>query len=179
LIRRATLDRIGGIESIRGNMIDDCALAAAVKRGGGREWLGLTAETRSIRSYATVSEIGRMISRSAFSQLRHAPVLLLGTTLGLLLTFVLPPLLASFAHQPAAAFAGCAWLLMSIAYLPALRFYRAGWFWAPLLPVIASSYLACTFHSAIAYYRGTGGRWKGRVQDGNDKRPRVPQSTRT
>lgn len=171
LIRRTTLDRIGGIESIRGNIIDDCALAAAVKGSGGREWLGLTAETRSIRSYGSFTEIGRMISRTAFSQLRHSPILLLGTTLGLLLTFVLPPLLLLFAHGPAAALAGCAWLAMSIAYLPALRFYRAGWFWAPLLPVIACFYLAYTFHSAIAYYHGTGGRWKGRAQDRNDKRP--------
>ena len=178
LIRRATLDRIGGIESIRANMIDDCALAASVKRGGGREWLGLSAETRSIRSYATFNGIGRMISRTAFSQLRHSPVLLLGTTLGLLLAFVLPPVLPFFARQPAAALAGCAWLVMSIAYLPALRFYRAGWFWAPLLPVIASFYLACTFHSAIAYYRGTGGLWKGRAQDRNDKRSRAPKSAR-
>lgn len=169
LIRHTTLERIGGIESIRANIIDDCALAAAVKRAGGREWLGLTAETRSIRSYVTFNEIGRMISRTAFSQLRHSPVLLLGTTLGLLLTFVLPPLLSLFADKPAAALAACAWLAMSIAYLPALRFYRAGWFWAPLLPVIASFYLACTFHSAIAYYRGSGGRWKGRTQDRNDR----------
>jgi hypothetical protein len=136
-----------------------------VKRAGGRVWLGLGAETRSIRSYATFREIGRMISRSAFTQLRHSPVLLLATTLGLLLTFVLPPLLTFFANQPAATLAGCAWLLMSLAYLPALRFYRAGWFWAPLLPAIACFYLGCTFHSAIAYYRGMGGQWKGRSQD--------------
>jgi hopene-associated glycosyltransferase HpnB len=165
LIRRATLDRIGGIEAIRANLIDDCALAATVKRSGARVWLGLSAETRSIRPYTTFSEIGLMISRSAFAQLRHSPVLLLGTAFGLMLTFLLPPVLTFFGHQPAAAFAGCAWLLMSLAYLPALRFYRAGWFWAPLLPVIASFYLGCTFHSAIAYYRGTGGQWKGRAQD--------------
>jgi hypothetical protein len=146
-------------------MIDDCALAAAVKSSGGRVWLGLSAETRSIRPYATFSEIGRMTSRSAFSQLRHSPALLLGTTLGLLVTFLLPPLLTFFAHQPAAAYAGCSWLLMSLAYVPALRFYRAGWFWAPLLPAIASFYLGCTLHSAIAYYCGTGGQWKGRSQD--------------
>jgi hypothetical protein len=105
-----------------------------------------------------------MISRTAFTQLRYSPILLLGTTL-LLLTFLLPPLLTFFAHQPAAALAACTWLLLSVAYLPALHFYRAGWFWAPLLPAIASFYLGCTFHSAVAYYRGTGGQWKGRAQD--------------
>lgn len=165
LIRRTILERIGGIEAIRAELIDDCALAAAVKRRGSRVWLGLSAGTRSIRPYPTFREIGAMISRTAFTQLRHSALLLLATTLGLLLTFLLPPWLALLAHPPAAALAACAWLLMSIAYLPALRFYRVGWFWAPLLPAIACFYLGCTFHSAIAYHRGTGGQWKGRAQD--------------
>lgn len=165
LIRRTILERIGGIEAIRAELIDDCALAAAVKRHGARVCLGLSAGTRSVRPYATFGEIGAMISRTAFTQLRHSPALLLATTLGLLLTFVLPPVLALLAQPPAAAFGACAWLLMTIAYLPALRFYRAGWFWAPLLPAIACFYVGCTFQSAMAYYRGTGGQWKGRPQD--------------
>src|SRR5262249_14615039 len=146
LIRRATLDRIGGIEAICANLIDDCALAAAVKNSGGRVLLGFSADTRSVLPPSTFRGNRRVISRSAFTQLRNSPVLLPGPTLGLLVTFLLPPLLTFFAHQPAATFAGCAWLLMSLAYVPALRFYRAGWFCAPLLPAIASFYLGCTFH---------------------------------
>ena len=165
LIRRAMLERIGGIEAIRAELIDDCALAAAVKRSGGRVWLGLSSATQSIRPYTAFAEIAGMISRTAFTQLRHSWLLLLAAALGLLLTFLLPPVLALVAPPPAAAFAACAWLVMSIAYLPALRFYRAGWFWAPLLPAIACFYLGCTLHSALAYHRGTGGRWKGRAQD--------------
>ncbi len=42
LIRREMLERIGGIAAIRGELIDDCALARAVKRAGGRVWLGLS-----------------------------------------------------------------------------------------------------------------------------------------
>jgi hopene-associated glycosyltransferase HpnB len=165
LIRRAMLDQIGGIEAIRAELIDDCALAGAVKRHGGRVWLGLSSGTRSIRPYASFREIGRMISRSAFTQLRHSPLLLAGTTLGLVATFLLPPLLTVFAPRPAAALGAGAWLLMSIAYFPVVRFYRCRWFWAPLLPFVAAFYLCATFHSAFAYWRGTGGLWKGRVQD--------------
>jgi hypothetical protein len=165
LVRRGMLESVGGIEAIRGELIDDCALAREVKRHGGRVWLGLNAEAQSIRSYASFGEIGRMISRSAFTELRHSTLLLIGTTLGVGAALVLPPLLTFFAPQPAAALGASAWLLMSLAYFPALRFYRAGWFWAPLLPAIGAFYLACTWHSAACYWRGHGGVWKGRAQD--------------
>lgn len=165
LIRCRTLEKIGGIEAIRGQLIDDCALARAVKRAGGRVWLGLGETTHSIRPYGTFREIGRMISRSAFTQLHHSALLLAGTVAGLLLTYLAPPLLTLLAPQPAAGMAALAWLLMSVSYLPALRYYRRGWFAAPLLPLVAMFYAGATVHSAIAYWSGAGGRWKGRVQD--------------
>ena len=159
------LDRVGGLAAIRGQVIDDCALARAVRRQGGRVWLGLSAATRSIRGYATWGEIGRMISRTAFAQLHHSALLLLATVLGLVLTYMVPPLLAFAAPAPAAVLGAGAWFLMSVAYFPALRFYRRSPVWAPLLPVVAAFYLAATIHSAVCYWRGAGGAWKGRVQD--------------
>jgi hopene-associated glycosyltransferase HpnB len=160
LIRREMLERIGGIAAIRGELIDDCALARAVKRAGGRVWLGLSEQTRSIRDYATFGEIGRMISRTAFTQLRYSPLLLAGTILGLAFTYWLPVAL-TIAGQPLGILA---WLLMSICYWPALRFYGRSPLWAPLLPVIAAFYMGCTVHSAVQYWRGKGGSWKGRAQ---------------
>jgi hopene-associated glycosyltransferase HpnB len=165
LIRRDMLERVGGLAAIRGQVIDDCALARAVRRQGGRVWLGLSAATRSVRGYATWGELGRMISRSAFAQLHHSVWLLIGTVLGLALTYMVPPALAIAARGPAAALGAAAWLLMSVAYFPALRFYRRSPAWAPLLPAIAAFYLGATIHSAVCYWRGAGGRWKGRVQD--------------
>jgi hopene-associated glycosyltransferase HpnB len=162
LIRRETLERIGGIAAIRGELIDDCALARAVKRAGGRVWLGLSEGTRSIRDYATFGEIGRMISRTAFTQLRYSALLLAGTIFGLAFTYLLPVAL-TVAGQPLGALA---WLLMSICYWPALRFYGRSPLWAPLLPLIAAFYMGCTVHSAVQYWRGAGGFWKGRVQAG-------------
>jgi len=137
LIRREMLERVGGLAVIRGEVIDDCALARAVRRQGGRVWLGLSAATRSVRGYATWGEIGRMISRSAFAQLHHSVWLLIGTLLGLALTYMAPPALAIAARGPAAALGTGAWLLMSVAYFPALRFYRRSPLWAPLLPAVA------------------------------------------
>ena len=163
LIHRAALDRIGGIAAIAGELIDDCALARAVKRSGGRVWLGLSAATQSIRDYNTFGEIGSMISRTAFTQLRYSVFLLAQTLLGLALTYLVPPILTFAATGPARAIAGATWLLMSASYVPALRYYRRSSLWAPFLPAIAVFYMGATLHSAISHWRGAGGKWKGRV----------------
>lgn len=164
LLRAGVLEKIGGLASIRGELIDDCALARAVRGHGGRVWLGLGRETQSIRDYATFAEVGRMISRTAFTQLRYSPLLLAATLAALALVFVAPPALAMEAPQPALTLGALAWLLMSIAYFPAVRYYHRSPLWAPLLPVIAMFYAACTVHSAVSHWRGAGGLWKGRVQ---------------
>jgi hypothetical protein len=127
-------------------------------------WLGLSARSRSLRSYRSFGEIGRMISRTAFTQLRHSWLLLAGTIAGLALTYLVPPALTLFASPGAAKGMGAlAWLLMSIAYYPMVRFYRVSWFWAVLLPAIAVFYMGATLHSAVAWLRGRGGMWKGRT----------------
>ena len=164
LIRRAALKRIGGIERIRGELIDDCALARAVKQTGGRIWLGLSPTAASIRQYQTFGEIGRMISRSAFTQLGHSTLVLIATVAGLALVYLAPPLLTLAAPRgPASGMGATAWLLMTLSYWPSLRYTNRPWYWAPLLPAIALFYLAATLHSAIQHWRGRGGLWKGRT----------------
>lgn len=167
LIRRTSLEGIGGIAAISGELIDDCALAGAVKRNGGRVWLGLSAGTLSIRDYTTFGEIESMISRTAFTQLRHSPLLLLGTVCGLGITYLAPPILTVAAGGWPAGIGAFAWLTMSAAYVPTLRYYRQSPLWAPLLPLIAAFYMGATVHSAVAYWGGSGGVWKGRAQERN------------
>jgi hopene-associated glycosyltransferase HpnB len=165
LIRSNTLHKIGGLAAIRSEIIDDCALAREVKRSGGRIWMGLTATTQSIRSYGTFRETGRMISRTAFNQLRHSFLLLLGTIVGLVFAYLLPPLLLVTGKLPAMTLGLFAWLLMSVAYLPTVRFYKLCPAWSFTLPIVACFYMAGTIHSALQYWRGLGGVWKGRIQD--------------
>jgi hopene-associated glycosyltransferase HpnB len=159
LIRRRMLERIGGISRIRGELIDDCALARAVKDVGGSVWLGVSGETRSIREYRSFREIGAIISRTAFTQLHYSALLLLATLAGLVLTFFAPPLAAIRGNAAGLA----AWALMAVLYAPALRLYRRSFLWAPLLPLVAAFYAAATIHSAWAWWRGVGGMWKGRL----------------
>ena len=166
LIRPTALEKAGGLAAIRQEVIDDCSLAARVKQNGGRLWLGPSAATRSIRPYEGFSGIGLMISRSAFSQLRHSNFLLLISILGMAATYLLPPALVFAAHRiMPAALGGTAWLLMVFSYWPALRLYRLNPLWALALPVAAVFYVGATFHSAWKYWTGRGGEWKGRIQD--------------
>jgi hopene-associated glycosyltransferase HpnB len=166
LIRPRALHQAGGIEAIRGEVIDDCALAARVKGTGGRLWLGVSDTTRSLRTYAGFTGIGSMISRSAFNQLQHSVWLLALALVGLAVTYLLPPTLVLFSHNrvPVALGAG-AWLVMALSFLPVLRIYRLSPLWGLALPLIAFFYLGATVHSALRYWSGRGGEWKGRVQD--------------
>ena len=170
LIRPTALEKAGGIAAIRHEVIDDCSLAARVKGTGGRLWLGASAATRSIRPYEGFSGIGRMISRSAFNQLRHSNFLLLVSILGMVATYLLPPALALAVHprMAPAALGGTAWLLMVLSYWPVVRLYRLNPLWVLTLPVAAVFYVGATFHSAWKYWIGRGGEWKGRIQDPKD-----------
>ena len=165
LIRPEALDRAGGIAAIRGEIIDDCALARRVKQSGGRIWLGLAPSTYSARTYRSFAEIGSMISRTAFNQLRHSTTILTGAVLGLVFTYVMPIVLLFSRNRFSTTLGVLACLLMSVTYLPMVRFYRLSWMWAVTLPVAALFYSGATLHSAIRYWSGSGGRWKGRVQD--------------
>jgi hopene-associated glycosyltransferase HpnB len=165
LIRSAALERIGGISAIRGEIIDDCALARAVKRTGGRVWLGATADTHSVRPYNFFGEIEKMIARTAFNQLRHSFWLLLGTVIGMVLTYLLPLVLMVSGSARLAMVGAAAFVLMCGSYLPMVRFYELNPLWALTLPFSATFYTVATLHSAVKYWRGRGGDWKGRAQD--------------
>ncbi len=165
LIRPQALGRIGGLQAIRSQIIDDCALARAVKAAGGTIWLGLTRAARSTRAYGSFGEIGRMISRSAFNQLRHSYLLLAATMAGLSVTFLLPPLLLLSARPLPMALGAAAWTLMIVGYAPMLRFYGLSPLWGLCLPATAAFYAGATIHSAVQYALGRGGQWKGRIQD--------------
>jgi hypothetical protein len=155
---------IGGIASIRGEVIDDCALARAVKKNGGKIWLGLTRSSVSLRGYGTFAEIRDVIARTAFAQLRYSPVLLAVALAGLVATFLLPWIIFF-------AYPGEAWLLvdtaialMTATFLMTVKFYDLSAAWALTLPFAAVFYGYATCVSAVRYWLGRGGQWKGRAQ---------------
>jgi hopene-associated glycosyltransferase HpnB len=166
LIRREILERIGGIESIRDALIDDCALAQRVKSAGGRVWLGTSPlDIRSVRQYGHASDIRAMIARSAFAQLHHSALLLAGTVVGMAVIYLVP-VLALFTRNTTGMLLGAAaWALSAAIFSPLVREYRVSRWTTLCLPAIALFYTIATIESALRYWSGRGGEWKGRVQD--------------
>lgn len=164
LLRRVALEARGGFAPIRGEIIDDCALAKLIKRGGGRTWLGLTERAASLRAYEDFSTLRAMVARTAYAQLRYSPLALAGSLAGLSLVFLAPPLLALFAGGLAQLLGLLAWAVMAATFVPMLRRYGQPWWRAVALPAVAALYLRWTLDSALAHRRGRGGLWKGEAQ---------------
>lgn len=165
LLRRAALDRIGGIAAVRGALIDDVALARAVKAGG-PVWLGHSQLSRSVRPYPDAASVWRMVARTAYVQLRRSPLLLGATVLGMVLVWLAPPGLALFGHGAARWMGAAAWAGATLSYLPTLGRFRLSPLWAPLLPLVALFYVAATIGSALDHHRGRGVVWKRRAYQG-------------
>lgn len=159
LVLREALEEVGAFRSLKGALIDDCALASRVKGRGFRTWIGLSHGVVSRRRYAGLRPIWEMVARTAYVQLRFSPLLLLLCTAAMLTLFALP-LLGLFLEPPLAA---ATLTLMAASYLPTLLFYRLSPLWSLTLPLAGLLYLAMTWHSALRYYRGVKSVWKGRV----------------
>lgn len=175
LVRRRMLERIGGLESIRNQIIDDCALAARIKQAGGRTWLGLGRDVRSERGYGGLSGVWHVVVRTAYTQLAYSPIRLLGTVVALLLAFAAPPVavvaggaslvIGTDTGATAAVLAAgiLGWTLMTFSYLPMTRWYGGPALRAVTLPLSAAIYVTMTLDSARRHYGGVGGGWKGRT----------------
>jgi hypothetical protein len=143
-------------------MADEVVPSHNPQRSVGKIWMGLTRHSASLRPYNSFAEIRDMIARTAFTQLHYSPLLVLATIAGMLLTYIAP---VAFVFAPEATpriLGACAWTLMSLLYLPTLRFYSLSPLWAPLLPAVAAFYSYATILSAIRHYQGRGAQWKGR-----------------
>src|SRR6266446_3182898 len=164
LLRRNVLAPVRGIASIRGEVIDDCALARAVKKNGGRIWMGLTRTSVSLRSYGTFAEIRDLVARTAFAQLHCSFLLLIVTLIGLCATYLLAWIAFFTLEDPGWLLASTAISIMTATYGATVRFYGLPWLWALTLPFAAVFYGYATFLSALRYWLGRGGQWKGRAQ---------------
>ncbi len=165
LVRRSLLNAIGGLGAIKSALIDDCSLAKEIKQAGGQIELTMTKEIISVRPYPRITDVWKMVSRTAYTQLKHSPLALVATITGLSILFFAPYLLLLFAPPVAAPMAGLiAAILMISLYAPIVRFYGLPFAWTLTLPVAALVYAAATVDSARLYHLGKGGQWKGRAQ---------------
>ena len=181
LLRREVLERVGGLEKISGELIDDCAIARLIKdqgrADGGSAWLGLRREVRSLRPYDGIAGIWKMVARTAFTQLRYSAIALLATVIGMFLIYAVPVLAVTgglvaggIDQQSVLAWwlvaAGLlAWILMAGSYLPTLKWCRESPLWGFVLPLTALVYTLMTIDSARRWWRGNGPDWRGRTYD--------------
>jgi hopene-associated glycosyltransferase HpnB len=162
LMQAAALESAGGIQVIRRELIDDCALARALKPHGGI-WLGLSERVHSVRPYQSLEEFGHMVRRCAYAQLRYSPWWLMVTVVAMAVIFLAPPAVVLVSRGLPLLLATLAWAGMALAMQPTLRFYGLSAWWALLLPAVAAIYLVFTLESAWQHARGRGGQWKGRT----------------
>jgi len=167
LVHRPALARTGGISSIAGELIDDCALAQRIKSSGGRIRLSLATETHSIRAYGSVGEIWCMVARTAFHQLNYSVPALAVTIAAMVFLYLLPPVLTivglMMGEMPAAAAAVAAWFAMGWAFAPTLYRYGVSPYYGFTLPLAGFLYTLMTLDSARRHWQGRGGEWKGRT----------------
>jgi hopene-associated glycosyltransferase HpnB len=165
MIRREALERIGGLQKIKGALIDDVALAREVKKFG-PIYLGHSGLATSIRPYPKPEDIWNMIARTAFTQLNYSGVKLAVTVLGLALVWFVPPCLVIFSRSWPFVAGLAASVLAVTSFIPTLDRYRQPKTISLALPVIALFYLAATVASAVHYWRGKGAKWKNRDYGG-------------
>lgn len=164
LVRREVLDEAGGLEKIKGAIIDDCSLARLIKDCSDRIRLSLTHDVHSLRPYNAYADIHKMIARSAFTQLGYSTARLVGSLFSLSLLFVVP-FAALFSGDYSCLFLGLVILYeIFILYRPITRFYGRSIGWSATLPFAALFYMWATLDSALSYWKGKGGQWKGRAQ---------------
>ncbi|PIP07490.1 MAG: glycosyl transferase [Syntrophobacteraceae bacterium CG23_combo_of_CG06-09_8_20_14_all_50_8] len=162
LLETCLLDAVGGFQALRGELIDDCALAKRVKLQGYRTWIGITHSARSLRPYNHLGEIWNMVARSAFAQLHYSFLLLLLCTAIMITAFWLPVMGLFFPVTMAKAISVASLGAMMLSYLPTLKFYGVPKIFAAAMPLIGTFYLAMTWTSAIRFWLKEGAEWKGR-----------------
>ncbi len=172
LLQTAALEQIGGFGAVKGALIDDCALAKAVKRAGFRTWIGLTHSAVSLRPYPRLANIWNMVARNAFTQLHYSTALLVLVTLIFVVGCAIPPLaLFVFPGLAATVLGAAAIAAMSVSYAPTLRYYGLSPLIGLLFPLIGAVYLTMTWSSATRYWRGQRSHWKGRSYNRDDGKP--------
>lgn len=168
LVNKKEFQDAGGMEPIKHQLIDDCALAKQLKgKTERRIWLGLAVdEVISLRDNRSLQSIWKMVARTAFTQLDYSWFNSIGTVASMALIYLMPMIVVASwpLHQEKypLLFAVIAWLFMVITYRPTLKLYDQPILRALALPIAAFLYTLMTISSAWKHARGRGGQWKGR-----------------
>lgn len=166
LIHRDTYTRCGGHAAIRAVLVDDMALARAVKSAGEPVTLADITDHASMRMYHNAREVWNGYRKNIYAGTGRSPMLLLTMLVLYLSLYVLPPAAALYyglAGQPAAAALAAAAVLAGIAIK---RTSDAAGRQPALFCLLLPAGIICLALISLASWRGSRSRggyeWKGR-----------------
>ena len=151
-------------DQIKDKVIDDCNIAKKIKEKG-NIWLGLTENIYSNRCYTNLSDIWRMISRTAYEQLNFSPLYLCLSIFGMCIIYLYPMLVMFFFEKDQSRlflFNSLTILFLIISFRPTVRFYNLSIFYCLSLPLSSLIYIMMTITSAFNFHFRKGNIWKGR-----------------
>ncbi|MDI9408624.1 MAG: glycosyltransferase [Candidatus Pacebacteria bacterium] len=147
LLRRAALERIGGIITIVG-IDEDASLAAAIK-GIGTIKIENSDQAVSLRRYLEINEVRKLLARVVPAQQKNSIFTHTVFISGLLVGFILPPMLALFSTGVAQFFGYATWLMMTLSLMPTIFYCRLSPFWGLMMPLSACLYIWAVAESLV------------------------------
>jgi len=183
LIRRTVLDRAGGYEALKDEVMEDVRLAARIKRVGARLMIERAPALIRTRMYTTFSEMWECSTKNWFSGVNFSFPLALACVVSMYLGGVVPPLLAlvsvlatvlgiSAGLGLVIVAAGSTWLLQVLLMAIASKRSEVSVIYALTAPLGLALIYAMLFDSGIRITTGRGVTWKGRkIYDRRGVRP--------
>ena len=164
LCKSEVFSKVNLYEQIKDKVIDDCNIAKKIKEKG-NIWLGLTEKVCSRRCYTNLSEIWKMVSRTAYEQLSFSPLYLCLSILGMCIIYLYPVLAIFFFEEIQISLFLLnilTILILVISFRPTVNFYKLPSFYYFSLPFASLIYMMMTFTSAFNFHFRKGNVWKGR-----------------
>ena len=170
LMRRTVLDRIGGYEALKDEVMEDARLAERIKRSGARLLLDQAPALIRTRMYKTFGEMWESSSKNWFSGVNFSLLFALFCVVSMYLVAVVPPLIALVSLVAGVSIdvwglflpAALSWFLQVLVMAAASRYSDVSPVYALTAPLGLAVMYAILFDSGIRITTGTGVTWKGR-----------------
>jgi chlorobactene glucosyltransferase len=173
LIRRTVLDRVGGYEGLKDEVMEDARLAERVKAAGARLLLDQAPRLMRTRMYKNFSEMWECSTKNWFSGVNFSLPFALFCVLSMYLVAVVPPLIAVVSAIAIASGvstdlwllfipAALSWVLQVLVMAVVSNRSEVSFVYALTAPLGLALLYAMLFDSSISITTGRGVTWKGR-----------------
>jgi chlorobactene glucosyltransferase len=171
LMRRTALDRVGGYEALKDEVMEDARLAERIKRSGAGLLIERAPALIRTRMYKTFREMWECSTKNWFSGVNFSFPFAMLCVVSMYLVAVAPPLIALGAVIAIASGtelsallvpAALSWLLQAVVMAIVIRRSEVSVLYALTVPLGLGLLYAMLFDSSVRITTGTGVTWKGR-----------------